>query len=162
MTSIGEYAFYGCSSLAAIKIPEGVTTIGKSAFYGCSVLTRFSLSPAVSIGEDCFWNCDALFLAAADQNMSTVEDLLHSRWHRICDRVTVLSCLKTLLTDQPRRLDSNGRENALVVFVTKWILALSDRLKRKRLGGGEASRLGVIAARGRLPKVMWRVILEFL
>jgi hypothetical protein len=78
--------------------------------------------------------------------MFTVEDLLHSRWHRILERVTVLSCLKTLFTDQPRR---------------------SDRLKRKRLGCGEASTLsvstlGVTATRKRLPKVMWRVILEFL
>jgi hypothetical protein len=111
-----------------------VTTIGKRAFYGCSALTRFSLSPAVSIGENCFSNCTALISAAADQNMSTVEDLLHSRWHGIVERVTVLSCLKTLLEDQ-----NNPNPN-----------------------GGEAQTLGVTAVRKRLPKVMWRVILEFL
>lgn len=33
--SIGDFAFYGCSSLTSITIPESVTTIGMSAFYGC-------------------------------------------------------------------------------------------------------------------------------
>jgi hypothetical protein len=95
--------------------------------------------------------------------MPTVEDLLHSRWHSILERVTVLSCLKTLLKDQPRRsLDSNGRENALVVFVTKWIIALSNRLKRKRFHGDAVVALQGTAACKRLPKDMWRVILEFL
>jgi hypothetical protein len=112
-----------------------VTSIGYGAFYGCSALTRLSLSPAVSIGEDCFSNCTALISAAADQNMSTVLDLLNSRWHRIRERVTVLTCLKTLFKDQK---------------------------KRKRQDGGEAQTLGVTATRKRLPKVMWRVILEFL
>jgi hypothetical protein len=93
--------------------------------------------------------------------MSTVEDLLHSRWHRILERVTVLSCLKTLLEDQPRR-SSNGRENALVVFVTKWILALTDRLKQKFLDGDEVVALQGTAACKRLPEDIWRVILEFL
>jgi hypothetical protein len=73
--------------------------------------------------------------------MSTVKDLLHSRWHRIRDRVTVLTCLKKLLEDQPRR---------------------SDRLKRKRLKGDEVVALQGTKAFKRLPKVMWRVILEFL
>jgi hypothetical protein len=135
VTWISADAFRGCSSLAAIKIPDGVTTIDVCAFYGCSSLMRLSLSPAVSVSQNCFLNCTALISAAADQNMSTVEDLLHSRWHCIQARVTVLTCLKTLFTDQK---------------------------KRKRLDGGEVQTLGVTAVRKRLPKVMWRVILEFL
>jgi hypothetical protein len=112
-----------------------LTTLRSRAFYGCTALTRLSLSPAVSIGEDCFLNCAALISAAADQNMPTVEALLHSRWHRILERVTVLFCLKILFTTQK---------------------------KRKRIDGGEAQTLGVTATRKRLPKVMWRVIMEFL
>jgi hypothetical protein len=115
-----------------------VTSIGARAFRGCSALTKLILSPAVSIGEDCFLNCTALITAAADKNMSTVSDLLHYRWHRnvaVIERVNALLCLKTLFTDQE---------------------------KRKPLDGGEAQTLGVTAVRKRLPKVMWRVILEFL
>ena len=36
--SIGEDAFYKCSSLESIVIPSGVTSIGSSAFYSCSSL----------------------------------------------------------------------------------------------------------------------------
>ena len=100
VTTIDEGAFSECSSLTAITIPDGVTTLSYGAFYGCSSLARLSLSPAVSIGEDCFSNCTALISAAADQNMSTVSDLLHSRWHRILERAAVLSCLKTPWNDE--------------------------------------------------------------
>ena len=35
VTSIGEYALFGCNSLTSITIPESVTTIGENAFSGC-------------------------------------------------------------------------------------------------------------------------------
>ncbi|RKJ30292.1 leucine-rich repeat domain-containing protein, partial [bacterium 1XD42-8] len=38
--TIGDTAFGGCSSLIGIIIPEGVTTIERGTFDGCSSLTR--------------------------------------------------------------------------------------------------------------------------
>ena len=38
ITTIGNCAFAGCSSLMTIIIPSSVTTIGESAFYECSSL----------------------------------------------------------------------------------------------------------------------------
>ena len=43
VTSIGKYAFSGCSGLTSISIPEGVTSIGGDAFYRCSGLTTIKV-----------------------------------------------------------------------------------------------------------------------
>ena len=39
MTSIGNKAFSGCTSLISVTISDSVTTIGSYAFYDCSRLT---------------------------------------------------------------------------------------------------------------------------
>ena len=61
VTSIGNYAFCGCSSLTAITIPEGVTSIEESAFDGCSSLTAITIPASVtSIGNKTFEGCTSL------------------------------------------------------------------------------------------------------
>ena len=39
MTSIEKFAFYNCTSMTSITIPNSVTSIGGNAFYNCSTLT---------------------------------------------------------------------------------------------------------------------------
>ena len=38
VTGIGYNAFYNCSGITSIKIPNSVTSIGGGAFYGCTSL----------------------------------------------------------------------------------------------------------------------------
>ena len=61
VTSIGNYAFHGCTGLTSITIPESVTSIGNYAFHGCTGLTSITIPAGVtSIGNDVFGNCRAL------------------------------------------------------------------------------------------------------
>ena len=61
LTSIGNFAFYGCSSLSSIEIPEGVTSIGNGAFYGCSSLSSIEIPEEVtSIENFAFAGCSSL------------------------------------------------------------------------------------------------------
>ena len=48
VTSIGNSAFYGCSGLTNITIPNSVTVIGSQAFYNCRGLTNISLPDSVT------------------------------------------------------------------------------------------------------------------
>ena len=43
VTSIGEYAFYGCSALTELVIPYSVESIGNNVFYGCSQLEHITI-----------------------------------------------------------------------------------------------------------------------
>ena len=55
VTSIGDFAFYGCTRLTEITIPESVTNIGRYAFYSCTRLTEITIPESVtSIGYDVF------------------------------------------------------------------------------------------------------------
>ena len=61
VTSIGEYAFRGCSGLTSVEIPNSVTSIGYQAFEDCSGLTSVEIPNSVtSIESYAFTGCSGL------------------------------------------------------------------------------------------------------
>ena len=61
VTSIGNYAFYGCSGLSSITIPASVTSIAYSAFFGCSGLATVTVyAPSCTLGFNAFSACGNL------------------------------------------------------------------------------------------------------
>lgn len=52
VTSIGNYAFYGCENVTSVALPSTVTQIGKLAFYGCRNLSSLTLPDSLTMVED--------------------------------------------------------------------------------------------------------------
>ena len=61
VTSIGEYAFYECTGLTSVEIPNSVTSIGDNAFAKCTGLKSVKIPNSVtSIGLCAFDGCKGL------------------------------------------------------------------------------------------------------
>ena len=43
VTSIGIYAFFGCTGLTSVTIPDSVISIGNYAFFGCTRLKSVTI-----------------------------------------------------------------------------------------------------------------------
>jgi hypothetical protein len=71
VTSIGDFAFYNCSSLTIVTIPASVTSIGSYAFFDCGSLTRASfLGNAPSLGYEVFTSTASGFTVKRTQGVT--------------------------------------------------------------------------------------------
>jgi len=72
-TSVGQYAFYGCTSLIDIVIPESVEKISTHAFQNCTKLTSVAIASGVTeLGVGVFYGCTSLMEVAIPDSVTTV------------------------------------------------------------------------------------------
>ena len=74
VTSIGEKAFYYCTSLTSVTIPDSVTSIGQHAFQGCTSLTSVTIPDSVtSISSYAFEGCTSLTSVTIPGSVTSIE-----------------------------------------------------------------------------------------
>ena len=81
VTSIGDSAFAGCSSLFNIAIPSSVNSIGDKAFWDCSSLTSIVIPDSVtSIGDGAFCGCSSLKYISIPKSVICLNGNPFFRW----------------------------------------------------------------------------------
>ena len=75
VTSIGDHAFFYCWNLTSVTIPDSVTSIGAYAFYYCPRLMNVMISDSVtSIGDCTFAACTALTSVRIPDSVTSIGD----------------------------------------------------------------------------------------
>jgi len=79
VTAIGNRAFYGCSYLRSVIIPNSITEIGNYAFSGCSSLTSVTIpNSVISIGDSAFSHCSGLTSITIPNSVTSIGNSVFS------------------------------------------------------------------------------------
>ncbi len=75
ITEIGHHTFYGCTSLESIVLPDFLSELGMGAFTNCTSLSAVTLPLTLeALPEACFDNCTALAEIVIPQGITAISD----------------------------------------------------------------------------------------
>lgn len=96
VTSIGNGAFYNCTGLSSVTIPNSITGIEVFAFRGCSGLTSVIIPNSVTtIGDSAFEECSSMTSVTIPNSVTTVGDYAFSYCFALSS-VTIGSSVKSI------------------------------------------------------------------
>ena len=99
VTNIGDYAFDGCKCLTSVTIPNSVTSIGNFAFEGCSGFTSVAIPNSVtSIGMYAFFDCIDLTSVTIPKSVTSIGDCAFIG----CDKISQTIIVNDLFVFLPR------------------------------------------------------------
>lgn len=95
MTSIGDYAFFGCKNVTSITIPASVKEIGEWAFAQCKSLLHIDFGTGVQIlGEGAFQECESLRELIFPESLTEIGEKAFFR----CFRLRTVTVPDTVMT----------------------------------------------------------------
>ena len=96
VASIGGSAFYGCSDLTSVTIPNSITSIGDYAFLGCDGLTSVTIPNSVTnMGNGVFFNCSGLTSVTIGNSVTSIGEFAFSRCSGLTS-VTIANSVKSI------------------------------------------------------------------
>ena len=106
VTGIGIRAFWGCSNLTSVTLPESIITIAEAAFSGCTQLSSIEIPNSVlSIDADAFSGCTGLKSISIGTGLNSFATSALSR----CTNLSSIA-----VDSENPNYDSRGNCNAII------------------------------------------------